>query len=77
MWNWFLRLIGRRLAKHTNLTITFNGGGSVTIDKVTNWEVKHNGGPITSLLVEQKPSAKNRLVVSAVNLSTVVAIVTH
>jgi hypothetical protein len=76
MWHRFLQLIGVR-SRYTKLTFHFVGGTTLTADKVIDWEVKHQGGPIVALSIKQKPSAKYRLVVASVNLSTVAAIVQH
>lgn len=63
--------------KTTDLTFIMAGGNSFIADKVTEWEVRHQGSSITYLKLLQAPGAKNKVIVGALNLSQVAAILEH
>ena len=65
----------------SKLTIYFNSGNQVTVDKIEDWSVQNNGGKISSLRIAQRIAGlfgcKRRIITQSINLSHIDCIVEH
>lgn len=59
----------------TKLTFYFKSGASTTIDKVEHWKVSSSGQTVTSLSITQSKTAKNKLIVQSIDLTSIDCII--